>query len=170
MIIFASSFFKTGEMRTNRIKYLLPVIIAFGLCFQSMGQESAEKGHLMHDLQQAKPGEGTITIRQDAGVDEMMRDHRAANQRMAVIEGYRIQLYSGSGVNSKREAMAVKIKFLGLFPDEPVDLFYNAPFWRVRVGSYRFKNEALPLLTRVKRHFPNSYMVKDNQVRKNDVK
>lgn len=157
-------------MKKISMKFLLPVVLLSGWVGLLPAQETSGKGHLIQEIQHPQPGSGSVTIHQDAGIEEMMVDHKEENSRIAFFEGYRIQLYSGSGVNSKKEAMAVKIKFLGLFPDEKVDLFYNAPFWRVRVGSYRFKNEALPLLTKVKPHFPSSYMVKDNQVKKSDVR
>lgn len=157
-------------MKKMSMKFLLPVVLMSGWVGLLPAQETSGKGHLIQEIQRPLQGEGTVTIHQDAGIEEMMVGHQEDNSRVAVFEGYRIQLYSGSGVNSKKEAMAVKIKFLSLFPDEKVDLFYNAPFWRVRVGGYRFKNEALPLLTKVKTHFPSSYMVKDNQVKKSDVR
>ena len=144
-------------MKKMSMKFLLPVVLMSGWVGLLPAQETSGKGHLIQEIQRPMQ-------------EEMMVGHQEDNSRVAVFEGYRIQLYSGSGVNSKKEAMAVKIKFLSLFPDEKVDLFYNAPFWRVRVGGYRFKNEALPLLTKVKTHFPSSYMVKDNQVKKSDVR
>ena len=157
-------------MNKMRKCIMVPAMLLFGLIGLMQAQEPGGKSHLIDELQNSQAGDGVVTIHQDAGIEQMMIDHRTENSHISVFEGYRIQLYSGSGVNSKREAMAVKIKFLGLFPDEKVDLFYNAPFWRVRVGNYRFKNEALPLLTKVKKHFPSSYMVKDNQVKKSDLR
>lgn len=157
-------------MKKMRIRLLLPIVLMSAWVGMAQAQEPVANGHLIKEIQHSQGGEGRVTIHQDAGIEAMMVDHQQGNSQIAVLEGYRIQLYSGSGVNSKREAMAVKIKFLGLFPDEKVDLFYNAPFWRVRVGNYRFKNEALPLLTKVKKHFPSSYMVKDNQVKKSDLR
>lgn len=98
----------------------------------------------------------------------MCNERTNANQ--ATLEGYRIQIYSGSGVSAKQEAFAAQTKFLESFPNEKVYLAFNAPFWRVRVGDYRFRSEALPLLERVKRQFTGSYLVRDNAIRKQEFK
>jgi hypothetical protein len=156
-------------MKKKRTQLLLLTLLGCGWSSYMQAQMSDANRHPIQTIQNSQPGEGRIVIRQDAGIEQMMVDNLEENRHIVFFEGYRIQLYSGSGVNSRKEAMAVKIKFLGLFPDEKVDLYYNAPFWRVRVGSYRFKNESLPLLTKVKIHFPSSYVVKDNQVKKNDI-
>jgi len=149
---------------------MLTALCLFALTGNSKAQDADRKANLMTQIQQNRPGEGVVVIHQDAGIEEMMREHHDTNSRTTVLEGYRIQLYSGSGVNSKKEAMSVRIKFLGLFPNEAVDLYYNAPFWRVRVGNFRYRNEALPLLSKVKKQFPSSYLVKDNQMKKSDIK
>ncbi len=157
-------------MSENKLALLLMTLCLLMIGRAGVAQETERKANLIQEIQQVRPGEGVVVIRQDAGVEEMMRENRDVNSRTTVLEGYRIQLYSGSGVNSKKEAMAIRIKFLSLFPDEVADLYYNAPFWRVRVGNFRYKNEALPLLNKVKKQFPSSYMVKDNQMKKTDVK
>lgn len=149
---------------------LLTTTLLLTLSVNVYCQEPAKKSHLIQEVQRDKSGQGEISIYQDAGIEDQMKDIHESNSLSSFIEGYRIQLYSGSGVNSKKEAMTVRVKFLGQFPNEKVDLFYNAPFWRVRVGNYRFKSEALSLLTQVKRQFPNSYVVKDNNIKKSDVK
>lgn len=149
-----------------------PLLLLFIMVLPLMAaaQESEKRPNIILQLQQAKPDEGVVVISQDLGIAEMLSDYRDINSKIGFIEGYRIQLYSGSGVNSKKEAMAIRVKFLSLFPSEMADLYYNAPFWRVRVGNYRYKNEALPLLNKVKKQFPSSYMVKDNNIKKSDVK
>lgn len=103
-------------------------------------------------------------------LDSLILCNERTNANQATLEGYRIQIYSGSGVSAKQEAFAAQTKFLESFPNEKVYLAFNAPFWRVRVGDYRFRSEALPLLNRVKRQFTGSYLVRDNAIRKQEFK
>src|SRR5690554_6927282 len=98
------------------------------------------------------------------GVERMMKDYLQSNRSASGVEGYRIQLYSGTGNNSKQEAQEVRSKLLGLFPEENVFVEYNAPFMRVRVGSFRHKHEALPLLRKLKSSFPSCYIVRDASI------
>ena len=57
-------------------------------------------------------------------------------------------------------------KFAKMYPAERVYVIYTAPFWRVRVGDYRSKSEALPLLNTIQGSFSGSYIVYDNTVKK----
>lgn len=115
-------------------------------------------------VQSRSIGEGQVSIRQSPGVERMMKDYLQSNRSASGVEGYRIQLYSGTGNNSKQEAQEVRSKLLGLFPEENVFVEYNAPFMRVRVGSFRHKHEALPLLRKLKSSFPSCYIVRDASI------
>lgn len=114
----------------------------------------------------AQSGQFALTC-ESAALDSMLRVNVRTNYNQSTIDGYRIQVYSGSGVSSKNDAAKAQSAFLKLFPDEKVYMTYSAPFWRVRIGDYRFRSEAMTLLAKVKRHFPGSYVVRDNSVRKN---
>lgn len=105
-----------------------------------------------------------------AKLDSLITCNARTNANQATLEGYRIQIYSGSGSTAKQEAFAAQTKFLESFPNENVYMVYNAPFWRVRVGDYRFRSEAIPLLNRVKWQFMGSYLVRDNAIKKKEFK
>ena len=53
-----------------------------------------------------------------------------------------------------------------MYPSEKVYIIYNAPFWRVRVGDYRSRSEAMKLMNKLQANFSGSYIVRDNTVRK----
>ncbi len=101
-----------------------------------------------------------------SSLDSLFIYSNKSNYNQTTLDGFRIQIYSGSGVNSKQEASDAQARFSSLYPDEKIYIIYNAPFWRVRVGDYRSKSEALPLLGTIKANFAGSYIVKDNTVRK----
>jgi hypothetical protein len=121
-------------------------------------------------VQQKVPGEGNIVIHEEEGIDFLLDTHIEMNKRHIYTDGFRIQLFSGSGQKARHEAMKVKSSVLELFPDEQVYLSFTAPFWRVRVGNYRNKYEALSLLNKLKKEFPNSYIVKDGSIKMEDLK
>ena len=62
-------------------------------------------------------------------------------------------------------------KILELFPNiNEVYVVYNAPFWRVRVGNFRDRCEAMPLLNKIKLQFPGTYAVRDNAIKKTSLR
>lgn len=105
-----------------------------------------------------------------AKLDSLISINQRSNYNQTSLEGYRIQIFSGSGVSAKKEAHEIRDKFIELFPREKVQVRYDAPFWRVKIGDYRSRSEAMALLEVVKRKFPGAYTVKDKEVHKNAFK
>jgi len=120
-------------------------------------------------IQESVHGGGQVVIHEETGIPFLLNTHIEMNERHRYFDGYRIQLYSGSGQRSKHLALDVKGKVLELFPDEAVYISFTAPFWRVRVGNYRNKHEALGLMNKLKKEFPDSYVVKDGSIKLDDL-
>jgi len=148
------------------MRYLF-VIVLFVFSSAAFAQK---ENSLVEVLQQRNEGEGVITIYDEEGIEELVDIQVEVNQRVGGVEGYRIQLYSGSGPAGKKGALSTKGKFLNNFPEYDTELSFTSPFWRVRVGNYRHKHEALPLLNDLRELFPNCYIVKDGNVKMNKFK
>lgn len=146
---------------------IMRYLIVIALFVLSGAAFSQERNSLIADLQQQSEGEGLITIHDEEGIEELVNIQVEVNRRMGGVDGYRIQLYSGSGPSGKKEALSAKRKFLNNFPAYDTDLSFTSPFWRVRVGNYRHKHEALLLLNDLRQFFPNCYIVKDGNVNMN---
>lgn len=56
-----------------------------------------------------------------------------------VSKGYRIQIYSGP---DREKAKAVKIDFMKRFPSVRSYITYASPYYRIRVGDFRSRQEA----------------------------
>ncbi len=139
------------------------IVLILLLCAVAAKAQNSES--LAGVLQQQVEGEGVITIHDEEGIEELVDIQVEVNKRMNGVDGYRIQLYSGLGPDGKRNALQVKSKFLNKFPDNDVDVSFTSPNWRVRVGNYRHRHEALPLLNDLRELFPNCYIVKDGNVK-----
>ena len=53
----------------------------------------------------------------------------------------------------------LKLKFIKLYPDIPVLLEYNEPYYRIRVGNCRTKLEAIKIKRQISKKFPGAYPV-----------
>jgi len=138
------------------------VIVLFVISGMTYAQEA---NTLAADLQQRNADEGVIVIHDEDGIEELINIQVEVNRRIGGVDGYRIQLFAGSGPRGKKNALNAKGRFLRSFPEYSADLSFTSPFWRVRVGNYRHKHEALPLLNELRELFPNSYIVKDGSVK-----
>ncbi len=90
-----------------------------------------------------------------------------SNKSSSGIPGYRIRIFSESGVGAKEEQQRVKARFLTLYPEIDAYNRYDEPFFKIYVGDCRTRSEALKLIDRIERNFPNTFIVDDFIVPKN---
>jgi hypothetical protein len=72
-------------------------------------------------------------------LDSLVNRNIEENKSHQTIDGYRIQLFSGSERNN---ANALRVKFRNEFPNEQSYLIYQQPYFKLRVGDYRNLIEA----------------------------
>jgi hypothetical protein len=105
--------------------------------------------------------EGNLEIRQDPRLDELLQRHINYNKKKGGMNGYRIQIFFGSGRTARDDANETKAKFLSYFPDVKAHILYQSPFYKVRIGDFRTKNETLKFYRKIQRRFPNAYIIPD---------
>ena len=102
--------------------------------------------NIVDRLQQAVPGEGVITIHQDARLNALLgMVYNPASSRGKKIQtvGYRIQIYAGGNTrNAKEEALKAAQYVKDNYPEIPVYTEFVAPRWVCRVGDYKTIEEA----------------------------
>lgn len=70
--------------------------------------------------------------------------------------GYRIQVFADNNQRTaKGEAMSRKRQISSLFPEMDCYLLYKAPSWRLRVGDFKTRAEAVEAMTQMKKAFPS---------------
>ena len=104
---------------------------------------------------------GSITLVQDERVGMLLERQALLNERKGGIDGYRIQVFFNSGRQAREEALKVKAELLSEFPGLPVYVVYHAPFYKVRVGDFRNKYEALGTFRQIRKKYFSAYIVKD---------
>ncbi len=136
---------------------LLPVMIPFF----STGQEIIRTTDLFPGHSGQK-GSGTLTIKQNAGIDTLISRHILANRRLNGMEGFRIQIYYSNNRNAREESNKVRALFLSKYPDIPSDILFADPgYFIVRAGNYRTRFEGTKYLNLVRKVFPEAYLVPD---------
>jgi len=85
----------------------------------------------------------------------------ASNMKVSGIPGYRIRIYSESGLGAREEQQRVRARFLSLYPGIDAYNRYDEPFFKVYIGDCRTKSEALILYDEVKENFSNPIIVED---------
>lgn len=120
----------------------------------------------------------TVAQQQDTGYVNIHADQRlavvtskSANTNRGFIgkaRGFRVQIYNG---NDRKKASQIKLDFMKMFPGVRSYLAYNNPQFRVRVGDFRSRKDAMDLFNKLSSKFNPCMVVPDvvniNTVRKN---
>lgn len=111
-------------------------------------------------LKRVEEGQGTVRITQDYRIDDLLKIDRAENADVPGFQGYRIQIFSGGG-RDREKASSIREDLEERFPNERVYVKYQAPDFRVRIGNFRNKFEAMHLYKQCVKLYPYCYLVKD---------
>ena len=104
---------------------------------------------------------GIIKIINDPRLDTLINRHVQSRAEMGGLRGYRIQVYFGSGQLARKEANEAKARCISLFPTQKTHILFQTPFYKVRVGDFRTRNEAFIWHKKIVRKFPKAYPVND---------
>lgn len=104
---------------------------------------------------------GSLTIHQSNEIAVQMQKHIEVNKIHNWVNGYRVQVYSVGGANSKEKANTERTKFLTSFANSTVYITYQAPYFKVRVGNFRTQLDALAYLQQIKTSYPFAFVVID---------
>jgi hypothetical protein len=91
----------------------------------------------------------------------MLKWHIENNKINNKIDGFRVEIFFSSDLDAKDKALMKKKEFLSVYPDNIVHVKYVSPNFRVRVGDFRTKNEALKLLREIKGTYTVAFIVTD---------
>lgn len=97
----------------------------------------------------------------DARIDTLLKLHVLQNEKFPVISGYRIQIYKESGNTALDKALTIRDNFEKRF-NVPGYITFNEPYYRVRVGDFRTRLDAIRFLTKIKRAYPLAWEIKDD--------
>ena len=105
--------------------------------------------------------DSTLSIERDVRLDSLIMRHIRVNKLKDGFDGYRVQLFSGSGTEARQQANDLRAEFMGLNPNVPAYLIYQAPNFKVRVGDFRTELEAIRLQRELAYQYPGGFVTRD---------
>ena len=101
-----------------------------------------------------------VHIEQPDAVKEALYTHIQKNSERAV-NGYRIRIFFDNSQSSRKDSEKTEMQFIIKYPDIPTYRTYTNPYFKVTVGDFRTKSDAMRFLERIKGEFPGAFMVKE---------
>jgi peptidoglycan hydrolase CwlO-like protein len=96
------------------------------------------------------------TIEQDVKFESLLKEKQKINASISIIDNYKIQIFYGSGEESKKQLNEFKLNF----KDTDGTIIYSNPTYKVFVGNYESRLEAEKALLEIKNSYPNALLIK----------
>jgi hypothetical protein len=137
-------------------------ILFFGSLLLTASLTFAQSGSEEDVLARLKDGgQGQVEIILDSLLEANYYKLLLKNIDVKGIPGYRIRIYSESGVGAREKQQRERARFLSSFPEIDAYDDYDEPYFKVYVGDCRTRSEAIKLKDLIDNKFPNPILVED---------
>jgi len=139
---------------------ILFFIITVCLSFNANAQE-IDSAYIYMPAEKAADTIGHVSYHQSNAISSIMKKKIKVNEANPKISGYRVQVFSVSGVNSKDKVNKEKAEYLLKNKDVDIYIVYQSPYFKLRIGDYRDKLEANYYLQKIIKDYPFAFIVND---------
>jgi len=102
-----------------------------------------------------------VSFDTEKGIEFVEQQYIDVWKRIRKMDGFRIQIISFAGANSKTNIEKASLQFEQQFPNIPSYKSYLEPNFRLRVGNYYTKLEAYKALQKISQTFSGAFVLKD---------
>jgi hypothetical protein len=104
---------------------------------------------------------GHVVIRQSHEIANVVAGHIARN-RYKKIRGYRIRIFFDNGQTARQQSSATEIAFSESYPAVPVYREFEDLYYKVAVGDFRTKTDAMRFLESIRQSYPSAFIFAEN--------
>jgi hypothetical protein len=105
-----------------------------------------------------------IQINEEPRVTQVMKAWVNANRADPRVEGWRVQIMAST---DRTQVEQGRNRFRNEYPEVPAHTIQEQPYYKLRVGAFRSKQEALLFITSLV-GWTGAYPVKDNKIHPRD--
>ena len=103
----------------------------------------------------------TVNVHQSDTLSASLREHITANATRT-MSGYRVRIFFDNKQTARVASEETLKRFESMYHDVVAYRTYANPYFKVTVGDFRTKSEAMALLERIRYEFPSAFVVKEN--------
>jgi len=102
-----------------------------------------------------------VRIHQSQLIRNSLKNHILSNSDRP-LDGYRVRIFFDNRQSARTDSEKMEKEFSAAHPDIPVYRSYVNPYFKVTVGDFRTKSEAMLLLRSIVKEYPTAFVVKEN--------
>jgi hypothetical protein len=141
------------------VKIISSILLGFLLFLSVPGDAQLHGSKLLREIQYSTDG-GKVTIIQSNDITKYIDRHLYEAGKTRGITGYRIRIYSNSGKEAFDKGPVVQAEFSNRYKDVRAYYRFDSPFYRLYVGDFRTRSEAMKFLKEIEREYPDAFIVR----------
>lgn len=111
-------------------------------------------------LNDAGPGTGSVSVSQSDSLFAAML-YYMDNNRHRELHGYRLRIFINNNQTARHDSEKVEKEFILKYPGCPTYRSYSNPYFKVAVGDFRTRSEAMKALQVIKKDYPAAFIVRE---------
>ncbi len=141
-------------------KSLIPLIFIW-CTISAVGQNSiSTRGDdILVQVRENKANQGKVTINQDPQIERVFNIDILQNARQPGMQGYRIRIYFDLGQKSRQQSEESAKEFMAKYSGISVYRSYISPYYKVSVGDFRTRDNALKVYQLLLKEYPKAFIV-----------
>jgi hypothetical protein len=139
-------------MKQDMIKKGIALLIG---CFAAMCAWAQD------DIFRSVQAGGKVIIRQSYEIENAALGHITRN-RHRKYRGYRIRIFFDNGQTARKQSSETEITFSESYPTVPVYREFDDLYYKVAVGDFRTRTDAMRFLENIKRNYPSAFIFTEN--------
>ncbi len=104
---------------------------------------------------------GKVLIEMSPDIQKLIEYRKHYTDSVNEVKGFRVQIFQASGPNSRSFALEEKVKFIRFYENVNIYMISEMPYFKIRVGDFRTRLQALGFMDEIKSLYPNAFVVQD---------
>ena len=100
-------------------------------------------------------------VNQTQQVRQALETYTAENEQKP-IQGYRIRVFYDNSTSARVKSESIEQYLRNQYPETGVYRSFESPNYKVTIGDFRTKEEALKIYNALKGTYPTAYIIKEN--------
>lgn len=97
---------------------------------------------------------------QNEDIVKLVDKHLHEEGKLKGIIGYRIRIYSNSGKQARIDGPKIQAGFISRHEGVKTYYSFDSPFYRLYVGDFRTRSDAMKFLKEIEREYPDAFIVR----------
>lgn len=152
IFVIASMYFGTAQEVTG-IRFAADTVSADSLALEIVPEKIYDSyDDILRNL------DGSVVC--PVNLDKAMKLQTLKNRGRKTM-GYRVRIYFDNSQNARSVSQEVVDTFSVYYPDVPVNRIYDTPYFKVTVGEFYTKSDAMKFITRIRKRYPSAFLVRE---------